>query len=138
MQAGHQSGAARGGVVHQQPHGGQGEHGVQGRHRLIGQHQIRLLVEHARNAHALQLATRERIAARKQLVGQIHALQSGACTGDIHGVGQGGERFPGGPLPELAGEHGGHHALPAGQGRRLVHRTNACAQGAARRRRRGG
>jgi len=32
-------------------------------------------------------------------------------------------------LAELAGQHGGDHALPAGNGRRLVHRANTAAQG---------
>jgi hypothetical protein len=89
-----------------------------------------LLIEHAGNADALQLATGELVAAGKQLVGQIDAFQRGASAGHVERVNQRSQRFPGRPLAELAGQHGGYHALPAGNRRRLMDGADAGAQGA--------
>ena len=56
VQAGNQRRAARLGFVDQQADGVQGQRRVEGGYRFVGQDQVGLLVEHAGDADALQLA----------------------------------------------------------------------------------
>ena len=60
---------------------GQGERRVEGGNRLVGEDQLGLLVEHAGDADALQLAAGELVAAGEQLVGEIDAFKGGAGAG---------------------------------------------------------
>ena len=129
MQAGHQRGLAGGGLLHQQLHGGQRQGWVQRGDGLVRQNQFRPLVQHAGNAHALQLAAGELVAAGEQLVIQLHTGQRFARAGNVLRVGQRRQRLPQRPLAQLARQHGGNHALAQRNGRGLVHGANAGAQG---------
>ena len=129
VQAGNQRRAARLGFVDQQADGVQGQRRVEGGYRFVGQDQVGLLVEHAGDADALQLAAGELVATGEQLVGQVDTVECCPRPNDIERVKQGGQRFPRRPLAELACQHAGNDALPSGKGRRLVHCANAAAQG---------
>ncbi len=98
VQAGNQRRAARFGFGNQQADGVQGQRRVEGGYRFVGQDQVRLLVKHAGDADALQLAAGELVATGEQLVGQVNTVECCPRPGDIERVEQGGQRFPGRPL----------------------------------------
>ncbi|KAF5290196.1 hypothetical protein FQR65_LT20676 [Abscondita terminalis] len=107
-QAGHQSGFfPRAALLHQPIARGQGQRRVQRGHGFVGQDELGLLVEHAGNAHALQLPARELVAAREQLVGQVHAAQRLARAGRVLRVQERGQGLPGRPAAQGAGQHSG-------------------------------
>jgi len=51
-----------------------GERGIERRHRLVGEDDLRLLVEDAGDADALQLAAREAVAAVEDAVAEVEPV----------------------------------------------------------------
>ena len=92
------------------------------------------LVQHAGDADALQLAAGEAVAAVEHAVAEVEPRERLARAGRVARQQQRGERLPGRPRAEPAGEHGGDDAQPRRNRRRLVHHADARAQGAAARR----
>lgn len=88
MQAGNQRGARGFGFGDQQTDGGQRQCWIEGGYRLVGEKQIRLLVEDAGDADALQLAAGKLVTTGEQFVGQVNAVQRSASAGDIERVDQ--------------------------------------------------
>ncbi len=117
MQAGDQRRTACFGIGNQQAHGAQRQVGIEGGNRLVGKDQIGLLVKHAGNSDALQLATGKLVAAGEQFVGEIDTLQRGARTADVERVDQRDERLPPRPLAEFASQHRRYNPLPTRNGR---------------------
>ena len=105
-----------------------GQRRVERRHRLVGQQQLGRLVEHARHAHALQLAAGEPVAAVEQPVGQVQPGQHGLRAGDVGRHQQRGQGAPARPGAQPARQHRGDDAQPRRNRRRLVDQPDARAQ----------
>ena len=82
--------------------------------RLVGQHQLRLLVEHARNAYALLLTTGELIATGKEFIRQVETVQLVTGAINITWVAQrktgAGQR----PLAQPSCQYRSNYTLPRG------------------------
>ena len=109
-----------------------GERRIERRDRLVGEDQVGPLVEHAGDADALQLAAREAVAAVEDAVAEVEPRERRARACGIARHEQRGERLPGRPRAEPAGEHGGDDAQPRRDRRALVDDADARAQAAQR------
>ena len=128
MQRGQHGSAAPLGIGDDLADGGIGQGGIERRYRLVGQDQFRLLVEHAGDADALQLAAGKPVATVEQAVGQVEARQHLLRPGDVRRIKQRGQPFPGRPGAEPPGQDGGDHPQARRNRRRLVNGADARPQ----------
>jgi hypothetical protein len=128
MQRGQHAGAAPLGIGDDLADRGIGQGGIERRYRLVGQDQFRLLVEHAGDADALQLAAGKSVATVEQAVGQVEARQHLLRPGNVGRVEQRGQPLPGRPAAQAPGKDGGDHPQARRNRRRLVDGTDARAQ----------
>src|SRR5450755_1054749 len=128
VQRGDQRGAARLAGFDERTDTHVGQRRVERRHRLVGEDDVGTLVEHAGDADALQLASREAVATIEDAIAEVEAGQRLASASGVARHEQRGERLPGRPRAEAPGEDGGDNAQPRRDRRSLVDDADARAQ----------
>lgn len=118
----------RPGMLREDRQGVPGQHRVHRRHRFVRQQNLRRLIQHPGNAHALQLAAGQLLAVSEEFVTQIQAGEGRTGAGNIRGMQQIQQALAQTPLAEFTGQHRRYHALARRQRWGLMHQADARTQ----------